>query len=339
MLDDVKDANIHAICIYALLLFFSLSILIALSIQFRVHSSNQYQRNTTPAYLRWTAYTFLISCSLSWIILLVLEIYMVHEPTTIAVHESIYFPVPFAAFNVFALVRLKLTFEFSVYQISNMYFGCVAALYFASFCVRTYDNITSTYYLEYSNLFIGRHFLAQHGFPNVMEAQFCVLDALVRLSICVQFNRRLFALIVAQRERLSEYRHSLSTRVRSIGSNLNERQSVLVHSVAKHTILISSMVVGNLVWVLWMHLIEFDAIAETTASTVAGKYIVFVENVVQIMCLYLGFPFAINLYSKCCSKIHKSCESCCVRIALQKVTMDVEKEYELMSVDGSFSNR
>ena len=93
------------------------------------------------------------------------------------------------------------------------------------------------------------------------------------------------------------------------------------------------MVIGNLLWVIWMHLNAFHAVQETVASTIIGKYILFTVNVVQILCLYLGFPFAIPLYSRCCAKIHKSCEGCCRKIALKRVKIEAHKEYELLTVE------
>merc|ERR1712154_480347 len=94
-----------------------------------------------------------------------------------------------------------------------------------------------------------------------MGYQFYVIDSLIKLSFVFMFNGRLIRLISMQRDDLSSCQSvsvsssdlEVSKRESiAIAKQMNNRQTELLETISKHSLLICLMVSGNVIWSVWI---------------------------------------------------------------------------------------
>ena len=117
-------------------------------------------------------------------------------------YYAVYFPLPSLTFYVFVLARLKLTFEDTHFAIPTLYFKLAGVIALISVSLYTwgalYDCFVFYYYpVDYS---VDVHV---SGFMKFCYYQTYVVDPVIRGSVVVLVNKRLFELITVQREDLT----------------------------------------------------------------------------------------------------------------------------------------
>ena len=303
-------------------------------------------KTSISKFLKISSIFLFVAYIMAWIMLIILDIagYMFYVDyvekdvfnikiwkfyrSTSIIFCLIYFPLPCASFYLFILARLRISFKDTVYAVPRIYFIVIGTIGALSLVLRTWAVLFFDVYIYYwyPNYPISDHL---DNFRKFCLKQFYIIDPLIRLIVIYSFNRRLFKLIVLQREDLSNVDDAASQRD-SISSELNDRQSKLVNTITKHTLLICILVIEGLIWAIWIEVGLSDSTGDADVITVFGDYLFFILSILQLICIYLGFGFAKAWYSRCCSSAHGLCETCCQKIALRKITKDVTKEYKLL---------
>lgn len=240
----------------------------------------------------------------------------------------IYFSFPCITFYMFILCKLRTTFYGTMYAVSTKYFIFIGFIGVISVSLYTWWAVFVVYiannYPDYSmNQNINR-------FGQFCEYQFYVIDALIRISVIYLFNRRLLRLSVLQREDISSYGES-NARKESLLSELNDRQEKLIRTATKQTLLICTVIITNLVWIIWGETNSSDSFGDVTVIAIISSYAFFALSILQILCVYLGFDFAEKWYQRCCNDKHLLFEDCCKQIAIRKMSsVIVTYEYTML---------
>lgn len=117
---------------------------------------------------------------------------------------------------------------------------------------------------------------------------------------------------------------------------MNNRQTELLETISKHSLLICLMVSGNVIWSIWLAVPYGD---NNGMGNVISSYIFMFVNLLQLICLYLGFPFAKERYDQCCPNLHKCCERYCRRIAVRATSRSIQNYYRLLAEDSISDDR
>jgi len=196
--------------------------------------------------------------------------------------------------------------------------------------------------------------------------QFYVVDSGIKLSVIYTFNNRLFQLISMQSDFRDDVtiQHSLErlasvsrdSRSGSGGDELtvtelskkhsvqmakrmNDRQTELLETISKHSLLICFMVMGNVIWFVWLAIPYGDEDSgDKVVFDVLTQYVFLAVNLLQLLCLYLGFPFAKDRYSRYCPKLHKLCQRYFTKVAIRETSRSIQNQYRRMVEDEVSSN-
>ena len=292
---------IHSICLYSVLLIVWLVILIIF-----IHQSRGIK---VLRVLYLTTVLFIVGGIISWIIAVMFYIVVLigNDDDDILlgwfniVYIIIYFPIPHIMFYLFIMARLKLAFKRTAFEVSCLYFLVIAIIAVISLIFKTFGEIYFCYLFYYgpdNDIDNSLHELSICAID-----QFDIIDPLIKLSVIYVFNRKLFQVMVLQGNEANE---------RSV---LSVNQHIPLTVITKQTLLICTMIISNFIYFTWIKIKPYD-FDKVTIWNVIGDYIFVIMNIVQLLCVYLGFAFADKLYSRLCSPPNVNCASVWVIIEL-----------------------
>eukprot|EP01084_Bolivina_argentea_P109387 195537_1 len=287
-----------------------------------------YKENQIPNTTKIPTFLFIISGIFSWISW---TFFMISQQfnimiSSLLIHiimENIFY---YLSFYLFILSRLKVSFHGSVHEVSNKFFIFMISLAVISLLLRTGSYLY--YSISYDNISKVDLFII-----NVCYYQYLAVDIFIRISVIYLFNKKLFDLIIKQREDLTQFDDKESM-ITAISSELNNRQTVLLRSITKHTLLICIVILSNISYDAWLEIQSLHTHDYVNIGDLITDYFFFGMIVLQLICVYLEFTFANKWYNKCCGYKHVLCQQCCRKIALRKVHIDTTKEYFNLSLQN-----
>eukprot|EP01083_Nonionella_stella_P104875 301112_1 len=151
-------------------------------------------------------------------------------------------------------------------------------------------------------------------------------DVLLGLFLIHSFIRRLFVLVVMQREELKN-EHNLSMSVIcSADIELNERQGEVLQTMTKYTLLCTTAIIT-----LNIHFVATAAVGirhHTSYSVqlmMKASFIIVLQ--IELLTVYLTFSFAKPWYYKICACCDAHCQSLCQYVAERKIKKEISDKY------------
>ena len=136
-----------------------------------------------------------------------------------------------------------------------------------------------------------------------------VNDLILNITLTVLFINKIKTLVVTE----FEVSMDADTQIeRDSEITFNKRQYKMINLITKYGILSILIIVLKQEFNLW-YLFQLVVLDTSNENVAVGCSLRGVENVINVVILYIGLHFNGNLYERLCGKCHRCCLKCCTR--------------------------
>lgn len=217
-------------------------------------------------------------------------------------------------------------FLFYLLMIARLYFGFLGSsleiqkwaiyLYIISLFIMCIINFIYFFIINYGN-----------GKYVILSILVC-FDVIFGAFLIWSFTRRLFKLIVMQREELNNEKKLSINTIKSSPIEYNKQQETILQTITKYTLLCTIAIISkNVHFFVWSLLGITNSISPITE--IIMKYTWCIILFIELSSVYLSFSFAKSKYLKFCKCCHSRLQLLCQTVASLKIQKQIiEDSYQ-----------